>query len=386
MLKVKTHTHTECLYFFKKLTLLCLPRIGGVKQLRYRARRGASKAAASIRKLPQFVRVTAHDVRGVKGSATFSRSRKSNAAVYVLRTFAMHVPKDLTGETGATPVPDLMMQPRDASSAPPASDETPVNAESLIDVVALMDAIADHHDELQRSFIGAQQQPPSAETTKATASIRTTLNEAARIHRVLTEHANVLREEEDGTREIDDIPVEVNEAINQAQSMIGLNVRERYLKFRNLRSYQKNVSGLSSDQLKEGFLTYIVQLKATRGAGNVGTDLLKVARAMQQEILSGRRPRLVQDPQVLLALQDFNRLRSTDRTAYKNKRDTFKLEKQEQRMANKNALDNRRDLGSGNTRSVLSGIDKDDDEKTDEIVPPPATPQGTQSMIKRRVV
>lgn len=365
---------------------------GGVKKLRFRARHHASRAAASVRKLPQFVRITGHDIRGVEGSAVFGKSRKTNSAVYTLRSFAMHIPSGIEGEKG---LPRLDQTRIDASAQ---AKPVPVDAECLEDVIALADAMADHHDRLKASFIGAQQQPPSAEAVTNIATIRGQLNEAARIHSVLIQHANALHEEETGDRDQDDISVEVHEAVNQAQTMIGLTLRERWGRMRNVRGTRKGLSGKSVDALRNAFISDVVALRNARAVGQVGTQYLQSARILQEEILK-RRINLANDAELSGYMRELQTMRSNQRAVRTGKHKVARYERAQETSRQKEALEELKRNGAITRTAGLGDIDKDDplpptpsdeaDTATTTTTPVPGTPTANQSAIRpmgRRVV
>ena len=355
---------------------------GAVKNLKWLAKRRATRAASQIRKLPQYVRITGHDGRGVEGSIVFARSRKTGSSVYTLRSFAMHVPHGLSRES--------------AQGIPLIKRVVPVDAECLEDVIALADAMADHHDRLKASFIGAQQQPPSAEAVTNIATIRGQLNEAARIHSVLIQHANALHEEETGDRDQDDISVEVHEAVNQAQTMIGLTLRERWGRMRNVRNTREGLSGKSPQKLREAFIMDVVALRDARAVGQVGTQYLQSARILQEEILK-RRINLANDAELSGYMRELQTMRSNQRAVRTGKHKVARYERAQETSRQKEALEELKRNGAITRTAGLGDIDKDDplpptpsdETDTTTTTPVPGTPTANQSAIRpmgRRVV
>lgn len=305
------------------------------------ARRGISRAESAIRKLPQLIRFTGVDQDGVEASIVMARSRKTGAVSYTVRSFGIHIP------AGIRPAPSDETKYLESAYTESIATKIDADPEDLVHILALAEAIANKADETRAEYALARETVgPNSAGAKAA---ETKLTKEMRIHSVLMNHANTLRDEETGAVDLSGIPPEVEAAIGDARELIGISLLERWRRARDTMRARSSLSVLNNIQLKNDFLMNVSQLEASRARGDVGTQYLNRARAAREEILSARRYPLAQDNDIVLAMKTLEGYRSDQSAVRKGKRDIQRfVNKKEKEMARQRLDSMRRgdDLGN----------------------------------------
>lgn len=188
------------------------------------SRRKAKRGVGRVTGASERVRIKAMDASGVQVAAVFSRNRKAaieKNPIFNFEKFAVHVPNSAQGEaaSGATWKTALDVMGSDTSpGAQSAALSAPiVDPESLEQVAGLLEAIANVHTDVQA--VRAELMHDSADPKKVAEADRH-LKRVARVRATLEQHAQMLRDEELGQIEPENIDPLVESCIREAQDML----------------------------------------------------------------------------------------------------------------------------------------------------------------------
>jgi len=250
-----------------------------LRRVYQRTRREYGRGIAWLRGASQKIRVKGQDRRNVQASFLFNRDRasltKTGTELYRISELEFHVPPQTTPDVENVSddmtyeeIKYFLDDQLRAGTGPRKYTNARVDAESLEEVSALVDAICDEQDELREAFIEAQTQNPDE-----AARIQQELNTVGNIHATLVAHMNTLQQEEEGTMEAENIDPTVYAAIANGQELIAGQgfFRRKWGKAK----YWKRVKNMSLGEKVREFIDRVQELKGLRDAGRQGTDVLE---------------------------------------------------------------------------------------------------------------
>lgn len=198
-----------------------------LKRFQQSGRKKAATLIARATKTSHFIRVRGQDSGNVTASVLFERAsasfQKRGKLLYSISEVEFHVPDGNDGTDQADPGNAEFLKSQigfdfefsESSSAAIGNEVYEVDPEDLVHVATLLENLADMQNEMREDFREAQVSDPARSQ-----ELQEKMNYISGIRGILNDHAMVLKREEDGEIEAEDIPHSVEVAIGQAQQLL----------------------------------------------------------------------------------------------------------------------------------------------------------------------